>query len=199
MDLASRGGSRKPRSCRRSRPCRIGFDLHICTCPSNSSSAFCNQLFVPKASRASNKPRIYAHATVTIVPWSSPQISTRLVRCAYLDISDLVRSLALSDPRRSTLECANAAAPPFSHRRRSLTSSYTNNPTIESPNFSFVTITIFITSTNSCEWSCLQAAEGLLPPLQQIARHLLPAMSLPPNPNQLLIHRVLPSTMRLCR
>lgn len=136
MDLASRGGSRKAKSCRRSRPCRIGFDLHICTCPSNSSSAFCNLLFVITASRASNRSRIHAHATVTIVTWPSPLISTRLVRCAH--ISDLVRSLALSDPRRSTLECSHIAAPPFKHRRRFLISSDTNNPTIESYIIAFV-------------------------------------------------------------
>jgi hypothetical protein len=195
MDLA-RGGARKPRAVDGGLvPAVSDSTSTFASALSNSSSAFCNLLSIFTAFGASNRTRIHAHATVAIVTWSSPWISTRLVCCAH--ISDLARSLALSDHRRSTLECAHTAATPFDHRRRSLISSYKNNFTIESPNTSFVTIIIIITPTNSREWSCPQAAEGL-PPLQQIARHLPPAMSLLRNPSQLLIHRVRPSTTRLC-
>lgn len=195
MDLASPGGARKPRAVDGLVPAVSDSTSTFAPTLSNSSSAFCTLLFIFTAFRASNRTRIHAHATVAIVTWSSPWISTPLVCCAH--ISDLARSLALSDPRRSTLECAHTAATPFDHRRRSLISSYKNNFTIESPDTSFVTIIIIITPTNSCEWSCPQAAEGL-PPLQRIARHLPPAMSLLRNPSQLLIHRVRPSTTRLC-
>jgi hypothetical protein len=117
MDLASRGGSRKPRAvdgrCVGLVPAVSDSTSTFAPALSNSSSAF-SQLFTSTASRASNTPHIYAHATVTIVTWSPPPAPLCSALRPHIRFGPLARSRSLSlspIPRRSTFECARCIQP----------------------------------------------------------------------------------------